>query len=472
MMTPPSEPSFDCKPLFRKCFGDQQPVCDLETQGLEEFVACLEEERLKIDAFKRELPLCMQLLTNAMEASRQQLQLERSKQLGERPILEEFIPLKNTISSSNTENEENNITADKANWMTSAQLWNQENEETTEAQRSPPITAIMPPDQETEIRLGFNGNHGMINGGGAFLPFSTAKDHHHHHGVPPPSCDEGFPELELASSQREEITIMEDNKKNLSGTCSRQENSGNNKCGKYCGASDKEQVNTAQTHRKARRCWSPDLHRRFVNALHMLGGSQAATPKQIRELMKVEDLTNDEVKSHLQKYRLHTRRPSPSSQTATATPQVVFLGGIWVPTEYTSAAPAGAALYGSHSAAAAHHHANTTPFCSPAPPLTPQEIYPSRAAEPSNPNYQMRHHASFHHQQLHLYSKTPSNQRNSLPESGIQGGAGGHSESIEDGKSESGGSWKADSSGENGGERKSRAEGEESNASTVVSLKF
>ena len=30
-----------------------------------------------------------------------------------------------------------------------------------------------------------------------------------------------------------------------------------------------------------------------------------ATPKQIRELMKVDGLTNDEVKSHLQVSRLH-----------------------------------------------------------------------------------------------------------------------------------------------------------------------
>jgi SHAQKYF class myb-like DNA-binding protein len=52
--------------------------------------------------------------------------------------------------------------------------------------------------------------------------------------------------------------------------------------------------------RKQRRCWSPELHRRFVNALNQLGGSQVATPKQIRELMKVDGLTNDEVKSHLQ----------------------------------------------------------------------------------------------------------------------------------------------------------------------------
>jgi len=63
---------------------------------------------------------------------------------------------------------------------------------------------------------------------------------------------------------------------------------------------------------KARRSWSPELHCRFVAALQRLGGAQVATPKKIRQLMKVDGLTNDEVKSHLQKYRLHTRRASPS----------------------------------------------------------------------------------------------------------------------------------------------------------------
>ncbi|CAO2830826.1 unnamed protein product [Amaranthus hypochondriacus] len=63
-----------------------------------------------------------------------------------------------------------------------------------------------------------------------------------------------------------------------------------------------------QTARKRRRCWSPELHQRFVEALEKLGGSQVATPKQIRDLMQVDGLTNDEVKSHLQKYRLHVRK--------------------------------------------------------------------------------------------------------------------------------------------------------------------
>ncbi|ONK67754.1 uncharacterized protein A4U43_C05F3430 [Asparagus officinalis] len=39
---------------------------------------------------------------------------------------------------------------------------------------------------------------------------------------------------------------------------------------------------------------------RFLNALQQLGVSHVGMPKQIRELMKVDGLTNDEVKSHLQ----------------------------------------------------------------------------------------------------------------------------------------------------------------------------
>ncbi|KAL4555732.1 hypothetical protein LXL04_038360 [Taraxacum kok-saghyz] len=79
------------------------------------------------------------------------------------------------------------------------------------------------------------------------------------------------------------------------------------------------------TTRKQRRCWSTELHRRFLSALQDLGGSQAATPKQIRDLMQVDGLTNDEVKSHLQKYRIHTRR-HPSSNT-----NQIMGGGFWMP---------------------------------------------------------------------------------------------------------------------------------------------
>ncbi|URD98727.1 MYB family transcription factor [Musa troglodytarum] len=52
--------------------------------------------------------------------------------------------------------------------------------------------------------------------------------------------------------------------------------------------------------RKMRRYWTEDLHERFLHALEQLGGCHAATPKQIRKLMKVDELTSDEIKSHLQ----------------------------------------------------------------------------------------------------------------------------------------------------------------------------
>ncbi|XP_075478261.1 myb family transcription factor EFM-like isoform X3 [Primulina tabacum] len=394
MMIPSSELSFDFKSFM-------QP-----TQKLEEFLARLEEERLKIDAFKRELPLCMQLLNNAMETSRQQLQSQRSMNEGGRPVLEEFIPLKNTSSEITTD--QNNSSSDKANWMTSAQLWNQESQTRTPS----------PKENNDHMKIALNGKQ-----------------------------------------RKEEMEF--DATKNSSESNSRRENVNNS-------GAEKDQVHgaantTSQAQRKARRCWSPDLHRRFVTALQMLGGSQSvATPKQIRELMKVDGLTNDEVKSHLQKYRLHTRRPSPNSQTTPATPQVVVLGGIWVPPEYAAAAAAhggaqASALYGAHTNTA--HHVSPV-FCS-APPQVAHEIYPAIAAPSQPPNHHIHHH------QLHVYNKPPGN---NSPDSDVQGGAGDQSESIEDGKSESG-SWKADSGGDNGGERK-RPEGEESNASVIMRLKF
>ncbi|GAB4832922.1 hypothetical protein Ancab_006941 [Ancistrocladus abbreviatus] len=97
-MASPSELTLDCRPqnysMLLKSFGDQ---LNQQKQKLEEYLAQLEEERLKIDAFKRELPLCLQLLTNAMEVSRQQLQCYRANQ-DARPVLEEFIPLKHLSS--------------------------------------------------------------------------------------------------------------------------------------------------------------------------------------------------------------------------------------------------------------------------------------------------------------------------------------------------------------------------------------
>ncbi|OIV97194.1 hypothetical protein TanjilG_28945 [Lupinus angustifolius] len=452
----PAELSLDCKPqsysMLLKSFGDHQSD---QCNKLEEFLSRLEEERLKIDAFKRELPLCMQLLTNAVEASKQQLHTIRTNHQVTRPIMEDFIPIKQSNSEENTD-KASNMFDNKANWMTSAQLWSQTSEGITK-----PQSTITPTKESYDIgfmsmnpKLALHNKH---RNGGAFIPFSKELN-------PCPlgsSALRDVPELALVSTAEKDLE--EKNCEEVE-TCYKRENlekGGNDggviDQGKGAEVACEGQTTNVATNRKARRCWSPDLHRRFVNALQMLGGSQVATPKQIRELMKVDGLTNDEVKSHLQKYRLHTRRPGPSLQTGAPAPQLVVLGGIWVPPEYASAAAASAhtgapTVYGPHPTL----HAPPPHYC--AATQLPQEFYTVAQTQPPLPP--QPHHHAFHHLQMY---NTAQHSRNS-PEPEVAGG-GDRSESIEDGKSESG-SWKGES-GEKEGERK----GEESTGSEI-NLKF
>ncbi|XP_054807485.1 myb family transcription factor EFM-like isoform X2 [Prosopis cineraria] len=403
MAAVPSELSLDCKlhhsfsMLLMKSFPDHHTDQTHHNRKLEEFVSRLQEERLKIDAFKRELPLCMQLLTNAMEESRQKLEALRGNEDKKSAVLEDFIPLRNSNSESS---EKASSTCDKANWMISAQLWSQANEET-----KPQYSTIASPNHKGQsvhdqiAGLTFNVSPNKLHkniSGGAFLPFSNERISSNQ--CPSSTPLQALPELALTTSP-DGKQIMEDEKLySQTENSSKGGRSSNNGgvvsdqrkriitvlCEVKTTSKTASTTSTTQSHRKARRCWSPDLHRRFVNALQMLGGSQVATPKQIRELMKVDGLTNDEVKSHLQKYRLHTRRPGQQSQAGGAvTPQLVVLGGIWVPP------PTGTtnALFSSH----------------PVPHEPPQPYFPSAA--PPHDSYTITtlqsHNHTFHHHYHH-----------------------------------------------------------------------
>ncbi|KAG0461504.1 hypothetical protein HPP92_021801 [Vanilla planifolia] len=272
-----------------------------------DFVEALKEERRKIQMFSRELPLCLQLVTEAIEKFRRQMADEEDS--SNRPVLEEFIsptPRSSSSVSSGGLCRGKDAAVCKSDWLRSVQLWG-------------PAVPDESPAGGSTLKKPVALKAGKV--GGAFQPFEREKV--------APSVPEPYVEAAVRSNT---MTIGGDrggdeDKENAAGF------EGNS-------------MSPAQPNRKPRRCWSPDLHRKFLHALEQLGGSQVATPKQIRELMKVDGLTNDEVKSHLQKYRLHTRRPTTAVQSSTnsnpQTPQgLLVLGGIWAsPSEYAAAAAA------------------------------------------------------------------------------------------------------------------------------------
>lgn len=58
--------------------------------------------------------------------------------------------------------------------------------------------------------------------------------------------------------------------------------------------------------KKAKVDWTPDLHRRFVQAVEQLGIDKAV-PSRILEIMGINSLTRHNIASHLQKYRSHRK---------------------------------------------------------------------------------------------------------------------------------------------------------------------
>ncbi|KAH7277462.1 hypothetical protein KP509_39G052700 [Ceratopteris richardii] len=93
------------------------------------------------------------------------------------------------------------------------------------------------------------------------------------------------------------------------------------------GLASSNEESGARTLKRPRLVWTPQLHKRFVEAVAQLG-IKNAVPKTIMQLMNVDGLTRENVASHLQKYRLHLKRthshslenPSTSDRLLTASP--------------------------------------------------------------------------------------------------------------------------------------------------------
>ncbi|XP_020592705.1 myb family transcription factor EFM-like isoform X2 [Phalaenopsis equestris] len=308
---------------------------------LEDFARRLEEERRKIEAFKRELPLCMLLLADVIGVLK--LEMEQCQSDGsDDSVLKEFIPLETRSDEYKEEEKAMNLekeSKEKMEWMSSAQLWSDNSShESIDGKED----SQEKKDDRSHGRKDCDALFLESNTGRAFLPFKA---------MAAPRKEEeklsiSLPDLSLmplpikvpCSAPITTVAAEEDNRS--SGLNSKAVTiASSSPRNEHLGLQPQQQYQQ-NPQRKARRCWSPELHRRFIIALQQLGGAQVATPKQIRELMKVDGLTNDEVKSHLQKYRLHTRRIPNSSATQVNRP-VVMVGGLWVSQDQQNASQSG-----------------------------------------------------------------------------------------------------------------------------------
>ncbi|KAJ7298274.1 hypothetical protein O6H91_16G075500 [Diphasiastrum complanatum] len=84
-----------------------------------------------------------------------------------------------------------------------------------------------------------------------------------------------------------------------------------------------EEDSGARTLKRPRLVWTPQLHKRFVDAVAHLG-IKNAVPKTIMQLMNVEGLTRENVASHLQKYRLYLKRMQGASSDGPPTSDPLF----------------------------------------------------------------------------------------------------------------------------------------------------
>ncbi|CAN1190907.1 Transcription factor HHO5 [Linum perenne] len=244
------ELSLDLGPVFvpktvDQCLKEVAKVKDTNQKlsKLDDFVNRLEDERRKIEGFRRELPLCFLLLTDAI------LKLK-----------EEALAVKRNSCGKDEEEEK------KKSWLDSVQLWKIGNSSCKSEQKQRSEEEDDRSTCENPIKKGRKEEEKEVVSQATELSLMTPFPH----------------------GNEQQLKVQTMNKPRLV-------------------------LGQQQFNKKQRRCWAPELHRMFVDVLEELGGPHVATPKQIREKMQVERLTNDEVKSHLQKYRLHIRKHSASS---------------------------------------------------------------------------------------------------------------------------------------------------------------
>ncbi|OMO90234.1 hypothetical protein CCACVL1_07462 [Corchorus capsularis] len=226
-----------------------------------EYVEALEEERRKIKVFQRELPLCLELVTQAIEACKKEIsggtdymqgqsECNSEQTSSDVPVLEEFIPIKKSSACSDDEQEshkskdhdkeKNGGDKKKSDWLRSVQLWNNNNQ-------SPDPTSLKEDAGKSASAVEVKRN------GGAFQPFHREK-----------TVEKSVESGAKANASATSTSTTESGSRGGAAAANNNGNSSN---------STKKEEKEGQAQRKTRRCWSPELHRRFLHALQQLGGS-------------------------------------------------------------------------------------------------------------------------------------------------------------------------------------------------------
>nr|AIN39826.1 hypothetical protein [Zoysia matrella] len=239
------------------------PASDMDA-----YIRRLEEERGKIEVFRRELPICARLLADVIDVMKEEAEKKKRNDRKE------------------------DEAGDKSKWMSTAQLWTGgSGSDAAETEKQDKGTSSSSSEPKSC--------------GGAFTPFKAVgsgapafgrpclrnDDKAAGVGTPPdlsplsPPAVKSVPAGAADKSNCQVLGFAQAAARAAAMVPSGPALSGLQRQPQQTTPPPQQQQQ--QQARKSRRCWSPELHRQFVAALNQLGGPQVATPKQIRELMKV-----------------------------------------------------------------------------------------------------------------------------------------------------------------------------------------
>ncbi|GAB4843962.1 Transcription factor mybc1 [Ancistrocladus abbreviatus] len=168
-----------------------------------------------------------------------------------------------------------------------------------------------------------------------------------------------------------------------------------------CGGGGGGGEEPARTLKRPRLVWTPQLHKRFVDAVAHLG-IKNAVPKTIMQLMSVDGLTRENVASHLQKYRLYLRRMQGLNNGGAGGAASAAGGGAG------SGDPATDHLFASSPVPPHFLHQTGGPYMPMAAPvLHHQQMAAATALPMQQPQYHHHHH---HHKQTGHFGSPPNGQ--------------------------------------------------------------